>query len=142
MSERRVDCAIVELSELEKQANELVEALQRLEAMQQPVCPEPWLQYLAEVGRGTARLQGAAKEVTNQLGLTNARDRLLMLLQSKAGEEVEATALESVAGIRAWPRRIRELREAGWPIESRGSGAFYILHSHDWPDSSPREDPS
>jgi hypothetical protein len=47
----------------------------------------------------------------------SARDRMLCYLQKHAGQVVEGSTLESVAGISAWARRIRELDvELGYNI--------------------------
>jgi hypothetical protein len=121
------DCRSVDLSELMVACNAMVEATLSAEDLGQPLCPSPWLDYVGEVGRRLDVMQGAMNDVTRQLGLGGAKARLGRYLQQHEGQEVSAAALEAVAGIREWPRRIRELRDEGWPIEQRGSGSRYIL---------------
>src|SRR5690606_27077475 len=50
------------------------------------------------------------------------RTALLLYLRAHPGEEISPQQLEGVAAIRAWARRIRELRRLGWEIDTIGSG--------------------
>ncbi len=56
----------------------------------------------------------------------SARSRILHYLQAHEGEIVSADELTEVAGIRAWARRIRELREEGHDIEHVGEGRYRL----------------
>jgi hypothetical protein len=51
-----------------------------------------------------------------------ARTALLLYLRNHPGEAISPHQLEGVAAIRAWARRIRELRQVGWDIDTLGSG--------------------
>jgi hypothetical protein len=85
--------------------------------------PEVW-ELLDGVDRESSRL--FAKVVTP--GRTSARARLLAFLISKPRVWIRASTLRRVAGITAWQRRLRELRDdEGWPIESGGTS--YRLQS-------------
>ena len=65
----------------------------------------------------TLRDLGASLIPTN--GRTSARGRILAYLRANVGEVVPGEECMIVAGIRDYPRRIRELRsELGWPILS------------------------
>lgn len=57
----------------------------------------------------------------------SARDRILRYFEQREGEVVHADEIAAVAGIHAWARRIRELRDAGHPIEHLGAGR-YVMH--------------
>ncbi|GAA1753399.1 hypothetical protein GCM10009834_07970 [Streptomonospora arabica] len=63
--------------------------------------------------------------------LGGARSSLLLYFRNHPGESIPPHRLEGVAAIRAWPRRIRELRQVGWEISMEGSGpeACYRLVS-------------
>ncbi|WP_311543134.1 hypothetical protein [Streptomonospora wellingtoniae] len=63
--------------------------------------------------------------------LGGARSSLLLYFRNHPGESIPPHRLEGVAAIRAWPRRIRELRQVGWEISMEGSGpeACYRLTS-------------
>lgn len=57
----------------------------------------------------------------------SAKERILRYLEQREGEVVHADELAEVAGIHAWARRIRELRDQGYPIEHLGGGR-YVMH--------------
>ncbi|SEG94116.1 hypothetical protein SAMN04489712_14314 [Thermomonospora echinospora] len=77
-----------------------------------------WLEAAAELGRLQADAREASGRVRQAL-LGSARTALLAYLRAHAGQPVEADALEGVAAIQAWTRRIRELRiPFGWQVES------------------------
>ena len=116
-----------DLRELLDSCNALVESILRAESINQPLHPDAWLAFVGDVGHRVALLEEATTQVTRQLGLGGGKTRILRYLKSNRGREVPAAALAAVAGIRAWPRRIRELREEGWPIEQRRAGAAYVL---------------
>ncbi|MCY3964222.1 MAG: HNH endonuclease [Acidobacteria bacterium] len=52
-----------------------------------------------------------------------ARDRLADYFRLHPGRVLDATELAPIAGIQAWQRRIRELRAAGWPIDTSTTAA-------------------
>lgn len=77
-----------------------------------------WLDAAADVGEHLARARDASAELRQSL-LGSAPTALLLYLRNHVGEPVSPHALEGVAAIRAWARRIRELRAPfGWRIES------------------------
>lgn len=77
-----------------------------------------WLESAAEIGEMVAEVREAAGRVRQAL-LGSARTAVLLYMRGHVGEPVSPHALEGVAAIREWPRRIRELRRPfGWKIES------------------------
>ncbi|MFA1546485.1 hypothetical protein [Actinomadura chokoriensis] len=77
-----------------------------------------WLDSAAELGERQAEAREAAARVRQAL-LGSARTALLAYLRTHVGEPVPADALEGVAAIQAWTRRVRELRDPfGWAVES------------------------
>lgn len=56
----------------------------------------------------------------------SARDRILLHLQQRELEVVSAAELAEVSGIRAWERRVRELREDGHDVEYLGAGKYRL----------------
>lgn len=57
----------------------------------------------------------------------SGRERILELLKSKVGEEVSRPEIMEAARISEWARRVRELTQAGWDIETTQNG--YRLRS-------------
>ncbi|GII52790.1 hypothetical protein Pth03_11790 [Planotetraspora thailandica] len=80
-----------------------------------------WLETTARISELTAASRDASSGVRQAL-VGGARGALLLYLRTHAGQTVPTSALEGVSAIRAWERRIRELREIGWDIVSTGSG--------------------
>ncbi|WP_156056406.1 hypothetical protein [Streptosporangium roseum] len=85
------------------------------------ITPLEWLDVAAKVSELTSATRDASAQVRDSL-LGGARSALLLYLRTHAGQPVPTYALEGAAAIRAWERRIRELREVGWDIVSTGSG--------------------
>jgi hypothetical protein len=56
----------------------------------------------------------------------SARERILIHLQRNEGQPVSAAELAEVSGIRAWERRVRELREGGYDVVYLGSGIYRL----------------
>lgn len=56
----------------------------------------------------------------------SGRQRILVHFQRNEGEPVSAAELAEVSGIRAWERRVRELREQGHDIEYLGEGRYRL----------------
>ncbi len=56
-----------------------------------------------------------------------ARDRILKLLLANVGKEVQREDIRNTAGISEWARRVRELSQEGWDIETTANG--YRLRS-------------
>lgn len=48
--------------------------------------------------------------------MTSAYDKLKVFFAENRGRTITGKELEAVAGINSYPRRIRELRQDGWPI--------------------------
>ncbi|WP_433418749.1 hypothetical protein ACQP1V_03550 [Microtetraspora malaysiensis] len=84
--------------------------------------PQDWLETAAQVGTHLAESRDALAEVRQDI-IGGARTALLLYFRSHPGEALSPHQLEGVAAIRAWARRIRELREVGWGIDTLGSGA-------------------
>ncbi|WP_344935127.1 hypothetical protein [Sphaerisporangium flaviroseum] len=84
--------------------------------------PIDWLDTAAKVGTCLAESRDALAEVRQDV-IGGARTALLLYFRSHPGEKVSPQELEGVAAIRAWARRIRELRAVGWDIDTLGSGA-------------------
>ncbi|MCE7080614.1 hypothetical protein [Streptomyces sp. ST2-7A] len=76
-----------------------------------------WLALSAGLGELRARTRRASAPV-RQAFLGSARAALLAHLRARPGVPVSPAELEGVAGIREWTRRLRELRELGWVIDS------------------------
>ncbi|MBD0741631.1 hypothetical protein [Streptomyces sp. CBMA152] len=77
-----------------------------------------WLEVSARLGELQAQAREASGRMRQAL-LGSARTAILVYMRAHAGEPVPAAALEGVAGIQAWTRRIRELRTPfGWDVES------------------------
>jgi hypothetical protein len=73
-----------------------------------------WLESAAKVGELLADVREASGRVRQTL-LGSARTAVLLYMRGHVGEPVSPHALEGVAAIREWPRRIRELRSPfGW----------------------------
>lgn len=82
--------------------------------------PDAWQETLGRIGTQLGQVRRVTAQVSEELGLGSAQDRLLRYFRAHVGEVLHGDALSGVAGISAWARRIRELRvEHGWPIESR-----------------------
>jgi hypothetical protein len=58
-----------------------------------------------------------------------AQSRILNLLLGNVGVEIAREDIQRVAAISEWARRVRELVEAGWDIETTSAG--YVLQSLD-----------
>ncbi|WP_068927495.1 hypothetical protein [Planobispora rosea] len=84
--------------------------------------PKDWLDTAAKVGACLAESRDALAEVRQDV-IGGARTALLLYFRSHPGEAISPQQLEGVAAIRAWARRIRELREVGWEIDTLGAGA-------------------
>lgn len=110
----------VDLSDLEqslKRALAIVESIPR-----ENLRPRDWLEAAAQVGTHLAESREALAGVRQDI-VGGARTALLLYFRSHPGDALSPNQLEGVAAIRAWPRRIRELREVGWEIDTIGAGA-------------------
>jgi len=95
-----------------------------------------WLETAAELGERLADAREVSGRIRQQL-IGSARTALLAYLRTRTGAPVSASALEGVAAIQAWPRRIRELRDPfGWQVESgawsreMGKGQYRLVADH------------
>lgn len=78
-----------------------------------------WLEDSARLGTHLNNVRRSMGDIRCSVGISSARDAILLYLRHNVGVAVSADALSGVAGINAWARRVRELRvEEGWPIES------------------------
>lgn len=91
-------------------------------------------QYVLEAGQPDEHVKDAwrlAHEIRRRTG--SASSRLLALLRANVGRPVSGDQLAYVARIHAYDRRIRELVDEGWSIESHldrqdlDSGAYVLL---------------
>src|SRR5262245_10264664 len=80
-----------------------------------------WLETAAQVGSLMSQAREASSKVRQAL-MGGARTAILLYLRRHVGDVNPPHALEGVAGIREWARRVRELRAVGWEIECVGSG--------------------
>lgn len=109
--------AVQAISEMRVAAGEYLKVLERAEDAS--VGREVWLEFAAELGGLSARLRDGLNEANKGLGITSAREAILLYLRRHVGEPVPADHLAGVSGIVEWARRVRELRvEFGWPVES------------------------
>lgn len=106
----RLECSL-------KEALAIVQATPR-----QDLRAQDCLDIAAQVGTHLSASRDALAEVRQDV-VGGARTALLLYFRSHPGETLHPRQLEGVAAIRAWARRIRELREVGWEIETLGSGA-------------------
>ncbi|MFC3985610.1 hypothetical protein [Streptosporangium jomthongense] len=110
-------------AELERLEQSLKDALAIVQSTpRENLKPQDWLETAAQVGTHLADSRDALAEVRQDI-LGGARTALLLYFRSHPGEALSPHQLEGVAAIRAWARRIRELREVGWEIDTIGSGA-------------------
>lgn len=56
----------------------------------------------------------------------SGRHRIQLHFERNEGDIVSAAELAEVSGIRAWERRVRELRESGYDIEYLGGGNYRL----------------
>lgn len=79
---------------------------------------ETWAAARADLGREIADLDTILNDVSATFGYNSATARLKQYLQMTQGSVVSKNELRGVAGIEEWARRIRELRQVGWRVES------------------------
>lgn len=109
--------------QLEKLEQSLKDALAIVQATShENLRPQDWLETAAKVGTHLAESRDTLAKVRQDV-VGGARTALLLYFRRHPGEEVSPHQLEGVAAIRAWARRIRELRGIGWDIDTLGSGA-------------------
>ncbi|MBC6466654.1 hypothetical protein [Actinomadura alba] len=108
---------------MEKLEQSLKDALAIVQATpREDLRPQDWLETAAKVGAHLAESRDALAEVRQDV-IGGARTALLLYFRGHSGEAISPHQLEGVAAIRAWARRIRELRQVGWDIDTLGSGA-------------------
>ncbi|TDB86946.1 hypothetical protein E1264_16205 [Actinomadura sp. KC216] len=109
--------------QLEKLEQSLKDALTIVRATpREDLKPQDWLETAAKVGAHLAESRDALAEVRQDV-IGGARTALLLYFRGHPGEDISPQQLEGVAAIRAWARRIRELRQVGWEIDTIGAGA-------------------
>ena len=85
---------------------------------------DAWLELRARLGRAVGGIQDVLGHADLAFGVTSARERILRYLQLRRGQVVRKEALQGVAGISEWARRIRELREDfGWVVHTHTTDA-------------------
>jgi hypothetical protein len=78
------------------------------------------LAAMGRIGIELAAVRRATSEAAVASGLPGgAAARILRYLSLRPGVVVRQEELAGVAGISEWARRVRELRERGWPIATR-----------------------
>ncbi|MEV4167470.1 hypothetical protein [Nonomuraea dietziae] len=119
--------------QLERLERSLKEALAIVQATpRQDLRAQDWLETAAQVGTHLSESRDALAEVRQDV-VGGARTALLLYFRSHPGETLHPHQLEGVAAIRAWARRIRELRGIGWQIDTLGAGAeapYRLAASH------------
>ncbi|WP_219515113.1 hypothetical protein [Nonomuraea ceibae] len=109
--------------QLDRLERSLKEALAIVQATpRQDLRAQDWLETASQVGTRLSDSRDALGEIRQDV-VGGARTALLLYFRSHPGETLHPRQLEGVAAIRAWARRIRELREVGWQIETLGAGA-------------------
>jgi hypothetical protein len=110
-------------AKLEKLEQSLKEALAIVQTTpREDLRPQEWLETAARVGAQLAESRDLLAAVRQNV-IGGARTALLLYFRSHPGEAISPHQLEGVAAIRAWARRIRELRQVGWDIDTLGAGA-------------------
>jgi hypothetical protein len=134
---------------VEQAAQQLVaEAVDRLRAAAQILGAnsseftdsDAWTAARAELGQEIAGLDTILNNVSATFGLASASDRLKHYFQMSRGKVVSKDQLRGVAGIEEWARRVRELREAGWQIESGVDSG--VLQPYEYVFSGHRSNPA
>lgn len=83
------------------------------------ITPEEWLLLRARIGKLLAGFNHELGGLDTEFGMTSAQDRIIRYLLLRRGEVVTKDEISGVAGISAWARRVRELREDhGWVIHT------------------------
>ncbi|MGW5020894.1 hypothetical protein [Streptomyces cacaoi] len=113
-SERRSHAG--ELDEIERALEQALDVVRNVP--REGLGAVEWLEAAARIGVLQAEAREASGKVRHSV-LGSAQTALLTYLRMHVGEPVPSAALEGVAGIQAWTRRIRELRDPfGWTVES------------------------
>lgn len=90
-----------------------------LSSIDDGITPEDWLLLRARIGRMLAGFNTELSALDESFGMTSAQDRIIRYLLLRRGEVVTKDEISGVAGISAWARRVRELREDhGWLIHT------------------------
>ena len=115
----------------------LASELERVDASN--LTADEWLHLRARIGNLMADFDDSAAAVDRTLDIGGAYDRILRYLRLRVGERVTMAEVSGVAGIHEWARRVRELREDGWPIHSAVTRAD--LHVGEYLLEADRRDP-
>ena len=106
----------VELREVEQALERALDVIRQVS--REGLTAAEWLESAAKLGTFQAEAREASGVIRQAL-IGSARMAVLAYLRAHAGDPVPAPALEGVAAIQAWTRRIRELRTPfGWDVES------------------------
>ena len=93
-----------------------------LDGVHNEITADEWLIVRASIGRLLAKCNDELLVLDDSLGLPSAQGRILRYFQLRVGTRVTKEEISGVAGIHAWARRVRELREDhGWVIHSAGT---------------------
>jgi len=65
------------------------------------------------------------------MATSSAKERILVLLLAHVGTEVSRESIQSAADISEWARRVRELSQEGWQIETTSSGYRLLSATQD-----------
>jgi len=103
----------------DRAAAKLQAACAELSSVGDDIGPEDWLLLRARIGRLLAGFNSELGVLDESFGMTSAQDRIIRYLLLRQGEVVTKDEISGVAGISAWARRVRELREDhGWVIHT------------------------
>lgn len=103
----------------ERAAAKLQAVCSELANIRDDIGPEEWLLLRARIGKLLAGFNNELGVLDESFGMTSAQDRIIRYLQLRRGEVVTKDEISGVAGISAWARRVRELREDhGWVIHT------------------------
>jgi hypothetical protein len=97
----------------------LTRASALLDEIDDEMTVDDWLRVRAALGRAFAQFNDELNGLDRRFGLNSAQDRILHFLLSRQGQVVSKEDIDGVAGIQAWARRVRELRQDhGWVIHT------------------------
>ncbi|MBX9387565.1 hypothetical protein ACFPZ0_01290 [Streptomonospora nanhaiensis] len=117
-----------ELLKLERLLGEAQRAVRAMPTDRRPSAAE-WLETAATVGESLSECRDTLANIRQDV-VGGARFAILVYLRQHTGEVLTPSRLEGVAAIRAWPRRIRELRQIGWDITMDRAGNYCLRSDH------------
>lgn len=102
-----------------KAAAKLQAACSELAAIDDGITSEDWLLLRARIGRLLGAFNHELGGLDEAFGMTSAQERIIQYMRLRKGQVITKEEISGVAGISAWARRVRELREDhGWVIHT------------------------